>query len=150
MLIAALASIYENPPPFPFEVFVVDNDSLDGSAAAVAEQFAQVILIANKENAGYARGNNQALDRAGGAYRLLLNPDVLVPPKTLTAAVEFMEAHADAGALGVRQVHPDGRLQPSVRGVPFAACYLVGTDGYKPPVSAQSCFRRVPHEMVRL
>ena len=118
LLLGALKSVYENPPAFPFEVIVVDNASPDGSAEAAARNFPQVLLIANRENVGYARGNNLALERAAGEYRLLLNPDVLVPAGTLDTAVRFMEAHSDAGALGVRQVFPDGRLQPSVRGFP--------------------------------
>ena len=118
MLLDALASVYAAPPPFGFEVVVVDNASADGSAAAVAEQFPQVVLIPNTANTGYAEGNNQAINTAQGAYILLLNPDVLLPAGGLEQAVGFMEAHADAGALGVRQVHSDGRLQRSVRGFP--------------------------------
>lgn len=118
MLLDALACIYDSPPPFGFEVIVVDNASADGSAAAVAERFPQVVLIANTNNTGYAEGNNQAIKTAQAAYILLLNPDVLLPAGGLEQAVGFMEAHADAGALGVRQVHSDGRLQRSVRGFP--------------------------------
>ena len=124
LLLEALGSIYDAPPDFPFEVIVVDNASPDGSAAAAAGHFPQVILIANAKNAGYARGNNQALERAGGEYRLLLNPDVILPPGGLAQAVAFMEEHRQAGALGVRQVHPDGRLQRSVRGFPAPLAIL--------------------------
>jgi GT2 family glycosyltransferase len=118
MLLDALDSIYSAPPSFPFEVIVVDNASQDGSAPAVAERFPQVVLIANTDNTGYAEGNNQAMKIAKAAYILLLNPDVLLPVGGLERAVGFMEAHREAGALGVRQVHPDGRLQRSVRGFP--------------------------------
>ena len=124
LLLDALASIYDAPPDFPFEVVVVDNASPDGSAAAVAAQFPQVLLIANAENAGYARGNNQALERADGEYRLLLNPDVVLPPGGLAQAVAFMRQYPEAGALGVKQIHPDGRLQRSVRGFPAPLAVL--------------------------
>lgn len=124
LLLAALKSIYDSPPRFPFEILVVDNNSADGSAAKTAQEFPQVLLIANRDNGGYARGNNQALERANGTYRLLLNPDVIMPPGTLETAVQFMEARADAGALGIRQVHPDGRIQPSVRGFPTPLAVL--------------------------
>ncbi len=118
LLLDALASIYNAPPNFGFEVVVVDNASHDGSALAVRERFPQATLIANEENIGYAEGNNQAMQRACAAYNLLLNPDVILPPGGLAKAVAFMEQHPDAGALGVRQVHPDGSLQKSVRGFP--------------------------------
>ncbi len=124
MLLDALDSIYNTAPSFSFEVIVVDNASADGSAAAVAERFPQVVLIANTSNAGYAAGNNQAIKTARSAYILLLNPDVLLPPDGLERAVGFMQAHRDVGALGVRQVHPDGRLQRSVRGFPTPTTVL--------------------------
>jgi GT2 family glycosyltransferase len=118
LLLDALASIYDAPPPLAFEVIVVDNASADGSAQGVAQRFPDVVLIANSDNKGYAEGNNQAIQQAQGAYILLLNPDVILPPQGLEKAVAFMEEHKDAGALGVRQVYPDGRVQRSVRGFP--------------------------------
>ena len=124
LLLDALASIYDAPPQFLFEVVVVDNASEDGSALAVRERFPQVTLIANEKNVGYAEGNNQAMQRACAAYNLLLNPDVILPLGGLEKAVAFMEQHPDAGALGVRQVHPDGNLQKSVRGFPTPLAVL--------------------------
>ena len=102
----------------------MDNASSDTSSEAVTDRFPQVQLITNQDNAGYACGNNQAMKAARGAYILLLNPDVLLPEGGLARACAFMEAHPDAGALGVRQVHPDGRLQCSVRGFPTPVAVL--------------------------
>ncbi len=118
LLIDALQSIYSAPPPFDFEVIVVDNASTDGSANTVASRFPQVKLIASQTNTGYAHGNNLAMQSASGAFVLLLNPDVILPPGSLQRAVECMHLHPEAGALGVRQVFPDGVLQLSVRGFP--------------------------------
>lgn len=118
LLLAALASIYNAPTPFDFEVIVVDNASSDDSASAVGENFPQTILIANTVNTRYAQGNNQAIEIAHGEFVLLLNPDVILPEEGLLRAVEFMQQRPEAGALGVRQVHPDGSLQRSVRGFP--------------------------------
>ena len=42
------------------DVFVVDNLSTDGSVEMVKEKFPQVRLIANAENVGFSRANNQA------------------------------------------------------------------------------------------
>jgi GT2 family glycosyltransferase len=118
LLLEALASIYASRFDAALEVIVVDNASHDGSATAVTAQFPQVKFVANSENVGYAHGNNQAIKSALGTYILLLNPDVVLPPEGLERSVDFMELHPDAGALGIRQVHPDGRLQRSVRGFP--------------------------------
>ena len=120
----ALWSVYDAPPDFPFEVIVVDNASKDESAPMVAAEFPQTLLIANADNTGYAAGNNQAIARASGTFVLLLNPDVILPPHGLEKAVRFMQEHSDAGALGIKQIHPDGSLQKSVRGFPTPMAVL--------------------------
>lgn len=118
LLCACLRSIYRYPPPEPFEVIVVDNASTDGSAERVRAEFPQVHLIANKENLGYARGNNQAMAQARGEFLLLLNPDTEMHPNTLAEALAFMHAHPEVGAIGAKQLFPDGTVQPSLRGFP--------------------------------
>jgi GT2 family glycosyltransferase len=114
-----LTALRQYPPVgAEMEVIVVDNASADGSAAMVASEFPSVSLIGNSDNKGYAEGNNQALERASGDFLLLLNPDVVVHPDSLTRALQFMAAHPEAGALGCRLVGKDGETQQSVRGFP--------------------------------
>lgn len=118
LLRACLDSIYRYPPPEPFEVIVVDNASADGSADMVRTEFPQVRLIANAENCGYAHGNNQAMAQAQGEFLLLLNPDTEMHPDTLTKALVFMRSHPEVGAIGAKQLFPDGTVQLSLRGFP--------------------------------
>jgi GT2 family glycosyltransferase len=106
----------------PTEVFVVDNNSVDGSVALVKEKFPEVWLIANKENLGFAKANNQAMKMATGEYILLLNPDTVVEESTFDKVVAFMDAHADAGGLGVQMIDGKGNFLPeSKRGLPTPA-----------------------------
>lgn len=101
------------------EVFVVDNNSVDGSVQMVREKFPEVILIANKENTGFSRANNQAMRIAKGEYILLLNPDTVVEENTFRKVVAFMDAHPDAGGLGVQMIDGKGNFLPeSKRGLP--------------------------------
>ena len=60
------------------EIIVVDNHSIDDSVPMVRMKFPELTLIANKENVGFSRANNQALRIAKGEYQLLLNPDTIV------------------------------------------------------------------------
>ena len=108
-----LASILANPPASPFESWVVDNASTDDSPRMVHEKFPQVHLIENRENVGFARANNQAIQRCTGKYILLLNPDTLVASGALQALVDFLDKHPEAGAAGARILKPDGSLQIS-------------------------------------
>jgi GT2 family glycosyltransferase len=101
------------------EVYVVDNNSVDGSVQMVKEKFPEVILIANKENTGFAKANNQAIRIAKGEYVLLLNPDTVVEENTFRKVVNFMDTHADAGGLGVQMIDGKGNFLPeSKRGLP--------------------------------
>ena len=60
------------------EVFVVDNNSVDGSVQMLKKKFPCFNLIENKDNVGFAKANNQAMRLAKGDYILLLNPDTVV------------------------------------------------------------------------
>lgn len=94
------------------EVFVVDNASTDGSAQMVRERFPWVRLIENRENVGFGRANNQAIQESTGCYALLLNPDTEVHPGALETLVRFMDGSPEAGAAGAHLLNPDGTLQP--------------------------------------
>jgi len=101
------------------EVYMVDNNSVDGSVAMVQERFSWVHCIANKDNVGFSKANNQAMRLAKGEYVLLLNPDTVVEEDTFKKVVEFMDAHPDAGGLGVKMVDGKGIFLPeSKRGLP--------------------------------
>ena len=104
------------------EVFVVDNNSVDGSLKMLAEKFPEVKVIANKDNVGFSRANNQAIRVSTGEYVLLLNPDTVVEDDTFTKTIAFMDSHPEAGGLGVKMVDGKGRFLPeSKRGLPTPA-----------------------------
>lgn len=118
LLKKCLESINSSRGDLQLEIFVVDNASNDGTVEMVKHYFPDVILIANHENAGFAKANNAALKRARGEYVLLLNPDTEIYGDTLIKSLEYMKRHSLCGALGPKMIYPDGRLQPSVRRFP--------------------------------
>ena len=94
------------------QIIVVDNASADGSAAMVAAEFAQQVeLIANTDNVGFGRANNQALPLCRGRHVLLLNPDTLVRPGAIAALLAHLVAHPDIAVSGCRLLNADGTLQ---------------------------------------
>lgn len=114
-----LKSVHNAMTGMDAEVIVVDNNSVDDSVKMVREQFPWVKLIANEDNLGFSKANNQGIRIASGKYVLLLNPDTLVQEDTFRACYDFMEGHPDAGALGVRMIDGSGRFLPeSKRGFP--------------------------------
>jgi len=121
-----LRSVYASRGNFDFEVCVVDNASSDGSAEMVATEFPQVRLIANTENVGYPRANNQGLKALGFTqgprpasqtprFALLLNSDTELPPDGLARMLDFMTEHPYVGIVGPKLVRPDGSLDLACR-----------------------------------
>ena len=101
------------------EIFVVDNNSVDGSVEMVQKKFPAVKEIANKDNKGFSKANNQAIQLSTGEYVLLLNPDTVVEEDTFEKMIRFMDAHSDAGGLGVKMIDGSGKFLPeSKRGLP--------------------------------
>jgi GT2 family glycosyltransferase len=113
LLAQCLASIEAHPPDMPYEVWVVDNASADGSAEMVRLEFPEVKLIRSQENLGFARGNNLALAQAGGEQILLLNPDTVVKEGAVTRLSQVLAAQGTAGLAGGQLLNADGSLQGS-------------------------------------
>ena len=104
------------------ELFVVDNNSIDGALDMVRTKFPNVQLIDNKDNVGFSKANNQAMRIAKGEYVLLLNPDTVVEEDTFKKVVDFMDKTPEAGGLGVRMLDGKGKFLPeSKRGLPTPA-----------------------------
>ena len=100
ILSQCLNSLRNHPASYPMEVIVVDNASSDGSAELVREKFPEVRLIVNKENCGFAKGNNIGIQQSSGKYVCIMNSDVLVLEDTLNRMYDYMEANPRIGILG--------------------------------------------------
>jgi len=113
-----LSALFKSQGDFKIEVFVVDNNSEDGSAEMIGQKFPEVILINNKDNLGFAAANDQALERAKGKYILLLNPDMLVRPDTLENILAWSIKNPQATVTGCKLVNEAGEVVKQVRRFP--------------------------------
>ncbi len=101
------------------EVFIIDNNSVDGSCSMLKKKFPHFYLIENKENTGFSRANNQGISISKGEYILLLNPDTVVEEDTFEKIINFMDKTPDAGGLGVKMIDGNGNFLPeSKRALP--------------------------------
>lgn len=114
-----LQSVFAAKGGLNLEVWVVDNNSVDGSVKMVKDLFPEVKLIVNTENLGFSRANNLAMEKANGKYQLILNPDTVLEQDTLQLCFDFMENTPLSGAVGVKMIDGEGKYLPeSKRGLP--------------------------------
>lgn len=125
-----LRSVQKSMKGIDGEIFVVDNASVDRTPQLVQQHFPDVKLMANPDNKGFAKANNQAISVCEGEYILLLNPDTIVSEDTLTTCIQFMDTHKDAGAIGVKLLDGSGRFLPeSKRGLPTLSASFMKMSG---------------------
>jgi len=113
-----LDSIYSSNRDLNFEIIVVDNNSRDRTKEILKNSYPKVKLIANVKNLGYAKGNNQGIEKSKSEFILLLNPDVKLIDDFLTKITKFFKEHPEAGALGPQLLNPDKSIQSSCREFP--------------------------------
>ncbi|MDA8930795.1 glycosyltransferase family 2 protein, partial [Bacteroidia bacterium] len=114
-----LKSVFQATTDMSADIWVVDNNSVDGSVEMVKSLFPEVNLIANKDNVGFSTANNQAIKQSKGEYVLLLNPDTIVPENCFQKVLAFADSKPDLGGCGVHMVDGQGTFLPeSKRGLP--------------------------------
>jgi len=101
------------------EIIVVDNASKDNSCEMLKKHFPDVILIENKENTGFPKGNNIGVAKAKGKYLCILNPDTVVSEDTFQKLLEFAQTKENLGIIGCKLIDGTGAFLPeSKRNVP--------------------------------
>jgi GT2 family glycosyltransferase len=113
MTLECLRSVQAETKDVTFEIIVVDNNSPDGSAAAIEIEFPDVRLTALKENVGFGRANILAIKTARGRRVLLLNPDTVVLDRAIDRLVAFANESSSCRIWGGRTLNGDRTLNPS-------------------------------------
>jgi len=125
-----LSSVYAAVSGLDIEVWVVDNNSSDGSIDYLKPRYPEVNFITNTNNPGFAIANNQAIKNCNGEYILLLNPDTVIGEESLRTICFYMDENPDVGAAGVKMMNANGVFLPeSKRAFPspwVSFCKLFG------------------------
>lgn len=118
------------------EIIIIDNNSSDDSCDMVKTMFPEILLIENKDNVGFSKANNQAVNVAKGEYVCILNPDTAVAEDTFITSLKYAESIPDVGAVGVYLMDGTGAFLPeSKRNLPTPKASLykllgIGRDYY--------------------
>ncbi len=113
LLRECLQSVYAQIrlPSESWELVVVDNDSRDDSVAMLRREFPQAVVVANQENLGFGKANNQGYRLCRGEAVLLLNPDTVALGGALDEMLRVLQQRPDVGILSCRLLNADRSFQ---------------------------------------
>ena len=117
-----LGSVFNFPPTsVEFKVLIVDNYSSDQTVSYIAKHFPQVEILAQKNNWGFAKGNNIGISFAlerGYDYVMLLNQDTIVTDGYLDKLVQVIDKDEQIAAVQPRlMLYPETELVNSLGNV---------------------------------
>ncbi len=154
LLLEAISSIYRTVVNLSFEIWLVDNASVDSSVQDVKHRFPEVHIIENRTNKGFAAANNQAFKQMNGRYAILLNTDTVLTDGALNELYNFMETAPKTGAACGQLINSDGSKQNSIANFPSLLLLLTNETilrlflpkrypskwkTYESPVKIESC-----------
>ena len=118
LVVDCLQSVFAAAGSVQLEVFLVDNASNDGTVEQVRREFPSVQVIANQQNLGFPKGNNQAWATCTGDVVLLLNPDTIMDVNALDALGQFFDQQSEGAVVGLNVRNSDGTFQSCVHELP--------------------------------
>lgn len=145
-----LKSLYEKTSEIDFEVFVVDNNSHDGSCEMIEQEFPMVKLIKNPDNKGFGSANNLAIRQSNAKYIFCLNTDTLLLDNAIKKFYDFMEAaeNQNVGSCGCQLLDKNMQKQHSYGRYPRIARILFTLFGLALlfPKTYRKIFTQTPNE----
>jgi len=104
---------YINLSKYRFQIYVVDNASVDESQDYIRSHFPEINLIQNTSNLGFAKANNIAMRQCRSRYILLANNDVELIYNVLDEMIDFMDENKDVGVAGCQLIDSQNSPQQS-------------------------------------
>lgn len=120
-----------------FEIVLLDNNSSDASIDNLdTDGLPNIRVLREKENHGFARGNNIAAAQANGQWLALLNPDAVANPNWLAEIKCATERHTDTRVFACGQLNMDEPDLLDGAGDAYFAFGIPWRGGFEHPISA--------------
>lgn len=118
-LSGCLRSLIHGGKKLNLEIIVIDNNSADGTVDSLTPAILnKITLVRNNRNSGFAKAGNQGIGMAKSAVVLLLNPDVLAQPNSVSAMLRFVKQNRRVACVVPVLKNLDGSIQSSCRKFP--------------------------------
>ncbi len=99
------------------QIIVVDNGSVDG-AERINQEFPHILFHSLPKNFGLTKALNIGLRAAEGEYLICLHDDVCISGEAVTRLADYLEAHAEVGAVSPLLTDASGSPIAQMRNLP--------------------------------
>lgn len=103
-------SAVENTKKYPLKLYVIDNNSTDGTADLI-EKSGQAVVIRNVKNLGFGAAHNAVLKQELGKYHFVINPDITLNSDVISDMVDYFESNPDVVMAMPKILNTDGSEQ---------------------------------------
>ena len=105
-----IQSVVLNTKRHPLKLYVIDNNSTDGTADLI-ESSGQAVVIRNSKNLGFGAAHNIVLSQELGKYHFVINPDITLKSDVISDIVDYLESNPDVVMATPRILNTDGTEQ---------------------------------------
>lgn len=105
-----LKSVIEKTKKYPLKLYVIDNNSTDGTLKQI-EEFESVTIIKNEKNLGFGAAHNAVLKQQLGKYHFVINPDIILNADVISDMVDYFEKHPEVVMAMPKTLNTDGTEQ---------------------------------------
>jgi len=107
-----LESLFKiNLSSFLLEVYIIDNNSSDNTVLIANSKFPNCKILKLNKNLGYGTGHNQIIKIIDSDYHLIVNPDIIFHPDTISKLIDYMDANSDVVICSPKVLNIDGSPQ---------------------------------------
>lgn len=121
LTLECIKSVYDKTQGIDFDIYVVDNNSGDGSCDAIRQAYPNVKTIQNSENKGFGAANNIAIKQSSAKYIFCLNTDTILVNNAIKILFDYMEENENVGVCGGQLYDRNMEITSSVGNFPTAA-----------------------------
>lgn len=108
-LAASLGTLLDALADIDGLIYFTDNGD-DGSEEFVRAEFPQITVVPSHGNIGFGRGNNLLARHTNSDWLLVVNPDIVVKPDTISRLLQFVEFHNEFDIVSGVMVDPDENI----------------------------------------
>ena len=111
-----LRSVKENlkSADFDWEIVVTDGETIEKTTEMMEDDFSDVVFIPFKENVGFGKLVNTAIEKSKGEYLFIINADIIIEEeKAIEKMLNYIIKNKDVGMVGPRLLNVNNTVQQS-------------------------------------